>query len=60
MVGYANWFIRKSIPFNQINIIEGSYNKTKMSSIKTAVRVRPFLASEIQQHYRNSRLTFDS
>lgn len=30
-----------------------------MSTIKTAVRIRPFLQAELQQHYRNSRLALD-
>lgn len=37
-------------------ILWNDYNKTKMSTIKTAVRIRPFLTTEIQQNYRNTRL----
>ena len=37
-------------------ILWNDYNKTKMSTIKTAVRIRPFLPTEMQQNYRNTRL----
>lgn len=39
--------------------IEWPYNKTKMSTIKTALRIRPFLPSELAQHYRNTKLSLN-
>lgn len=30
-----------------------------MSTIKTALRIRPFLPSELTQHYRNTRLSLN-
>lgn len=30
-----------------------------MSTIKTALRIRPFLPSELAQHYRNTKLSLN-